>query len=43
MFGDRQIAQRIKDGLPSFRPCAPRPGCYDKLKPAAALPERYPE
>jgi hypothetical protein len=36
MFNDRQIAQRLKDGLPSFRPCEPQPGRYDELKPAAA-------
>jgi hypothetical protein len=36
MFNDRQIAQRLEDGLPSFRPCEPQPGRYDKLKPAAA-------
>jgi hypothetical protein len=38
MFDDRQIAQRLKDGLPSFRPCKPRPGRYDELKPAGAAP-----
>lgn len=50
MFTDRQIAQRLEDGLPSFRPCDPRPGRYDGLKaaapfpgpqPAATPPERY--
>ena len=30
---DRQIAQRLDDGIPSFRPREPQPGQYDELKP----------
>jgi MobA/MobL family len=38
---DKQLAERIKEGAPSFRPSTPQPGRYDELKsPAAANQNR---